>query len=106
MIDASDFKQYIFSLLFLSDFRFMGLGAWSGIKACWREYGFQQHIIKSLKPYSGCRITLSPHEVLCRNFEVEMHKKTTNNDLVDAVIELGKNLFYNSTMENIYSVLQ
>lgn len=64
------------------------------------DYGFQQHIIKSLKPNSGRSVALWPHGVLFRDSEAEMRKKMLEDDLVDAVIGLGKNLFYNSSMES------
>ena len=64
------------------------------------DYAFQQHIIKSLKPDSGRSVTLWPHGVLFRDSEAEMRKQMIEADLVDAVIGLGKNLFYNSSMES------
>ena len=39
------------------------------------DYGFQQHIIKSLKPESGRSVALWPHGVLFRDSESEMRKK-------------------------------
>ena len=68
-------------------------------KGC-ADYAFQQHIIKSLKPDNGRSVTLWPHGVLFRNSEAEMRKQMIEADLVDAVIGLGKNLFYNSSMES------
>lgn len=64
------------------------------------DYAFQQHIIKSLKPNSGRSVVLWPHGVLFRDSEAEMRKKMIEEDMVDAVIGLGKNLFYNSSMES------
>lgn len=64
------------------------------------DYAFQQHIIKSLKPESGRCVVLFPHGVLFRDSESEMRRKMIAEDAVDAVIGLGKNLFYNSTMES------
>lgn len=64
------------------------------------DYAFQQHIIKSLKSESGRCVVLYPHGVLFRDSENEMRKKMIAEDAVDAVIGLGKNLFYNSTMES------
>lgn len=64
------------------------------------DYAFQQHIMKSLKTNSGRSITLWPHGVLFRDAENEMRKKMIEADCVDAVIGLGKNLFYNSSMES------
>jgi type I restriction enzyme M protein len=64
------------------------------------DYGFQQHIIKSLNPKTGRSVSLWPHGVLFRDAEASMRKKMIEEDLVDAVIGLGKNLFYNSSMES------
>jgi type I restriction enzyme M protein len=64
------------------------------------DYAFQQHIIKSLKSESGRCVVLFPHGVLFRDSESEMRKKMIAENIVDAVIGLGKNLFYNSNMES------
>lgn len=64
------------------------------------DYAFQQHIIKSLKPDTGRSVSLWPHGVLFRDAEAGMRKKMIEDDVVDAVIGLGKNLFYNSSMES------
>jgi len=64
------------------------------------DYAFQQHIIKSLKKDNGRCIVLFPHGVLFRDSENEIRKKMIDADVVDAVIGLGKNLFYNSSMES------
>ncbi len=64
------------------------------------DYAFQQHIIKSLKPDTGRCVVLWPHGVLFRDAESGIRKKMIEADMVDAVIGLGKNLFYNSSMES------
>ncbi|HOY31693.1 MAG TPA: N-6 DNA methylase, partial [Bacteroidales bacterium] len=64
------------------------------------DYAFQQHIMKSLKPDTGRCVVLWPHGVLFRDAESEIRKKMIEQDYVDAVIGLGKNLFYNSSMES------
>ncbi|MCL1867881.1 MAG: type I restriction-modification system subunit M [Paludibacter sp.] len=64
------------------------------------DYAFQQHIISSLKPDTGRCVILWPHGVLFRDAERDLRCKMIENDLVDAVIGLGKNLFYNSSMES------
>lgn len=64
------------------------------------DYAFQQHIMRSLKSETGRCVVLWPHGVLYRDAEVEMRKKMIELDLVDSVIGLGPNLFYNSTMES------
>lgn len=64
------------------------------------DYAFQQHIMKSLKPDTGRCVVLWPHGVLFRDVESDIRKKMIIEDYVDAVIGLGKNLFYNSNMES------
>lgn len=63
------------------------------------DYAFFQHILKSLDPKTGRCAILFPHGVLFRNEEVEMRKKLVEADLVECVLGLGPNLFYNSPME-------
>lgn len=63
------------------------------------DYAFFQHILKSLKPDTGRCAILFPHGVLFRGEEKEMREKLVKLDLVECVIGLGKNLFYNSPME-------
>lgn len=64
------------------------------------DYAFQQHIMKSLNPETGRCVVLWPHGVLFRDSEAEIRNKMIEGDYVDAVIGLGKNLFYNSSMES------
>ena len=64
------------------------------------DYAFQQHIMKSLNPETGRSVVLWPHGVLFRDSEAEIRAKMIEGDYVDAVIGLGKNLFYNSSMES------
>jgi type I restriction enzyme M protein len=63
------------------------------------DYAFFQHILKSLKPNTGRCAILFPHGILFRNEEAEMRRKLVEADLVECIIGLGKNLFYNSPME-------
>jgi type I restriction enzyme M protein len=63
------------------------------------DYAFQQHIQKSLHPINGRSVSLWPHGILFRDAEAAMRRKMIENDLVDCVIGLGPNLFYNSPME-------
>ncbi|MDX1905520.1 MAG: class I SAM-dependent DNA methyltransferase [Bacteroidia bacterium] len=63
------------------------------------DYAFQQHIQKSLDPKNGRSITLWPHGILFRDSEADMRRKMIEEDLVECVIGLGPNLFYNSPME-------
>lgn len=63
------------------------------------DYAFIQHILKSMAPKSGRCAILLPHGVLFRNEESEMRERLVRSDLVEAVIGLGANLFFNSPME-------
>jgi type I restriction enzyme M protein len=63
------------------------------------DYAFFQHILKSLAKKGRCAV-LWPHGVLFRKEEQEMRTKMLSQDLVEAVIGLGPNLFYNSPMES------
>jgi type I restriction enzyme M protein len=63
------------------------------------DYAFQQHIQKSLDTENGRSISLWPHGILFRDSEAEMRRKMIEEDLVECVIGLGPNLFYNSPME-------
>jgi len=63
------------------------------------DYAFLQHIIASLNPETGRAAILLPHGVLFRNEESAMREKMIRSDVVECVIGLGPNLFYNSPME-------
>lgn len=63
------------------------------------DYAFQQHIQKSLDEKNGRSISLWPHGILFREMEADMRRKMIEEDLVECVIGLGPNLFYNSPME-------
>ena len=63
------------------------------------DYAFQQHIQKSLDDDNGRSISLWPHGILFRDAEADMRRKMIEKDLVECVIGLGPNLFYNSPME-------
>ncbi len=63
------------------------------------DYAFQQHIQKSLNLEDGRSISLWPHGILFRDAEMQMRRKMIEEDLVECVIGLGPNLFYNSPME-------
>jgi type I restriction enzyme M protein len=68
------------------------------------DYAFQQHIIKSLDERNGRCAILWPHGILFRDAEAEMRRKMVETDIVEAVIGLGPNLFYNSPMESMVFV--
>jgi len=63
------------------------------------DYAFFQHILKSMDPVTGRCAILFPHGVLFRNEEEEMRTKLIKEDLIECVLGLGPNLFYNSPME-------
>lgn len=63
------------------------------------DYAFWQHIVASMDPRTGRCAVLFPHGVLFRDEEREMRKRIVAADLVEAIIGLGPNLFYNSPME-------
>ncbi|WP_095499386.1 type I restriction-modification system subunit M [Paraferrimonas haliotis] len=69
------------------------------------DYAFYTHIIKSLKPDTGRAAMLWPHGVLFRDSEQGIRKQVIESDIIEAVIGLGKNLFYNSPMESCVIVL-
>lgn len=63
------------------------------------DYAFWQHIIQSLNLKTGRCAILFPHGVLFRQEEAEMRRKLIEADLIECVLGLGPNLFYNSPME-------
>lgn len=63
------------------------------------DYAFFQHIIKSMDPLTGRCAILFPHGVLFRDEEKNMRDKIIKSDVIDCVLGLGPNLFYNSAME-------
>lgn len=63
------------------------------------DYAFWQHILASLRPGTGRCAILFPHGVLFRDEEQAMRKKLIEADLIECVVGLGPNLFYNSPME-------
>ena len=63
------------------------------------DYAFWQHIIKSMKPGTGRCAILFPHGVLFRNEERAMREKLISRDLIECILGLGPNLFYNASMQ-------
>ncbi len=63
------------------------------------DYAFIQHIIKSLKDDTGRCAVLLPHGILFRDEEKAIRENLVKSDLIDCVIGLAANLFYNSPME-------
>jgi len=63
------------------------------------DYAFFQHIVCSMKPDTGRCAILFPHGVLFRDEEREMREKLVKSDVVECIIGLGPNLFFNASME-------
>jgi len=63
------------------------------------DYAFWQHILASMDEETGRCAILFPHGVLFRQEEAEMRRKLIEADLIECVLGLGPNLFYNSPME-------
>ena len=63
------------------------------------DYAFLQHIVASLRPMTGRCAILFPHGVLFRDEERHMRQKWVDHDVIECVLGLGPNLFYNSPME-------
>lgn len=63
------------------------------------DYAFIQHILASMKEDTGRCAILLPHGILNRIVETEIREEWVKTDTLDAVISVGKNLFFNSPME-------
>ncbi len=63
------------------------------------DYAFFQHILASMDSKTGRCAILFPHGVLFRDEEEDMRKKLMETDMLDCVIGLGPNLFFNASME-------
>lgn len=63
------------------------------------DFAFIQHILKSMNDKTGRCAILLPHGILFRNEEQDIRENLVKSDLVECVIGVGKNLFYNSPME-------
>jgi type I restriction enzyme M protein len=63
------------------------------------DYAFWQHILHSLAPQTGRCAILFPHGVLFRQEEADMRRKLIEADVIECILGLGPNLFYNSPME-------
>ena len=64
------------------------------------DYAFIQHIIESMDERSGRSATLLPHGVLNREEDKDIRINHVKSDTIDAIIGLGRNLFYNSGLES------
>jgi type I restriction enzyme M protein len=63
------------------------------------DFAFWQHILSSMDPKTGRCAILFPHGVLFRDSERDMRIELVKADIIEAVIGMGPNLFYNSSME-------
>ena len=63
------------------------------------DYAFFQHIIASMSEDNGRCAILFPHGVLFRKEEAELRIKLVESDVVECVIGIGRNLFFNSCMD-------
>ena len=63
------------------------------------DYAFWQYILCSLVPKTGRCAILFPYGVFFRQEEAEMRRKLIEADVIECVLGLGPNLFYNSPME-------
>ena len=64
------------------------------------DYAFIQHIIASMNSEKGRCAILLPHGVLNRNAESELRKELVRMDIIDTIIGLGRQLFFNSGLES------
>jgi type I restriction enzyme M protein len=76
-----------------------GRNIWGTPPQSFADYAFQQHIQLSLDEQNGRSVALWPHGILFRDTETKMRRNMVESDVVECVIGLGPNLFYNSPME-------
>ena len=63
------------------------------------DFAFWQHILSSMDRKNGRCAILFPHGVLFRDSERDIRKEMIKADIIEAIIGMGSNLFYNSSME-------
>lgn len=63
------------------------------------DYAFFQHILASMDEKTGRCAILFPHGILGRDEEKDIRAELVKSDLIECVIGIGRNLFYNSPME-------
>ena len=68
------------------------------------DYAFIQHILASLDEKNGRCAILLPLGLLSKVAEYDMRTNLIKSDLLEAIIGLGPNLFYNSPMEAMIMV--
>jgi type I restriction enzyme M protein len=62
------------------------------------DWAFVQHMIASMDPRRGRAGVVLPNGVLFRGQEVSIRRRVLEDDLLEAVIGLPENLFYNTTI--------
>jgi type I restriction enzyme M protein len=62
------------------------------------DYAFFQHILASMKDDTGRCAILFPHGILGRNNEQDIRENLVRKDVIDTIIGIGDNLFFNSAM--------
>jgi type I restriction enzyme M protein len=68
------------------------------------DFAFIEHIVCSLNEKGKAAILL-PHGILFRDEEKELRGKMIEDNVIEAIIGLGPNLFYNSPMESCIMIL-
>ncbi len=63
------------------------------------DYAFFQHILSSMDEKNGRCAILFPHGILGRDEEKVIRANLVDTDLLECVIGIGRNLFFNSPME-------
>lgn len=63
------------------------------------DYAFFQHILASMDEKNGRCAILFPHGILGRDEEKDIRAKLVETDLLECIIGIGRNLFFNSPME-------
>ena len=67
------------------------------------DYAFIQHILASMKEDTGRCAILLPHGILNRIVETGIREEWVKTDMLDAIISVGKNLFYSSLSPKLKS---
>ena len=63
------------------------------------DYAFFQHILASMDENNGRCAILFPHGILGRDEEKDIRANLIKTDLLECIIGIGRNLFFNSPME-------
>ena len=63
------------------------------------DYAFFQHILASMDEVNGRCAILFPHGILGREEEKDIRANLIRTDLLECIIGIGRNLFFNSPME-------